>query len=195
VRVAGGDVAGALSAIAVPGSSTDDNAIKYATESLRTLADHIFRENLSSIPAAQRHELLLLAWQSVGAAGLNYQRFRDANYLAVEFGFTDSVFNNLHINQSQRVAEVLNRRLLTELKRFSLPISTVQEFDGLNLSITILHKDFLRDVVPDLDRVQIYASKALVREFAESAITSQEFIDGCVVILNGNRIKVPLSGD
>jgi len=65
------------------------------------------------------------------------------------------VFNSLRLNQSQRVAEVLNRPLLTELKRFASPIQTVQELDGLSLSITVLHKDFLQDVVPDLDHLEI----------------------------------------
>ena len=41
--------------------------------------------------------------------------------------------------------------------------------------------------------VKIYAPSDMIRKFAAQDITSQQFIDGCFVILDGNRISVPLA--
>jgi hypothetical protein len=39
----------------------------------------------------------------------------------------------------------------------------------------------------------VYAPATLIQKFTDADITNQEFIDGCTVIVGGNRVKVDLS--
>jgi hypothetical protein len=55
-------------------------------------------------------------------------------------------------------------------------------------------KSFVDEYVsPEIDSLEIYAPLSLIRKFSESEITSQQLIDGSVVLVNSNRIQLSLS--
>jgi hypothetical protein len=187
------DLAPALSAVAFAGAASSPAVTQYARESLDQISGKVFTGPLDSVAQQQRRELLLLAWQTIGAAAISHDSFRNETYLTIDMGSSDVVFNDLRLNQAGRVAEALTRRMLTQLKQFGAPLASESGLAGVRLMIAILHKDFLSESAPDADNVSIYAPKAMIAKFAGAEITSQQFIDACVVIVNGNRVEVPLS--
>jgi hypothetical protein len=65
---------------------------------------------------------------------------------------------------------------------------------GVKMTVEIDHADFLnKRESGGTDRIEIYAPLDLVRRFAADDITSQQLIDGCVVLVDGNRISVNLA--
>lgn len=76
------------------------------------------------------------------------------------------------------------------MKQFGAPLASENSLAGIKLTIEVLHKDFLNESVPDSDDVSIYAPTAAISKFTAAEITNQQFIDACVVMVNGNRIEV-----
>ncbi len=118
-------------------------------------------------------------------------------YLVVDLARDEVVYNDAKLSAGQRLATALNDRLLTLLKSFARHVERVPEVEGLKLELTIYHRNFVTDVrtpgPTEEDRLELYAPADLIRKFAAQDITSQELVDGCIVIVNGNRVKVDLS--
>lgn len=78
-----------------------------------------------------------------------------------------------------------------QLEGFAEPVQDVLQIYGLKFEYRIPHRSFLD--AGSADDVQKFRAPAeLGKEFADAGITSQWFVDGCVVILNDSR-KVSLS--
>ncbi len=113
--------------------------------------------------------------------------------MLVDLGRDMSVYNDLKLNQVERVAHVLNDRLLTLLKAFAAPVTGVGEIGGLKIEMIIPHKSFLdQSALAKDDRLELYAPVESVAHFADDAITSQQLVEESVVLVNGNRTNVPL---
>lgn len=120
--------------------------------------------------------------------------FRDAEYLAVDLGKSDVVLNTIQMgSEAERVAWLLNEQLLTVLKGFNLPVSDGETVAGVKLQIELGHRNFVREQETTFDNVEIYATTEDIKAFTDFDITSQELIDRSFVIVNGNRVSVPLA--
>jgi hypothetical protein len=130
--------------------------------------------------------------------------------LEIDLGSDINVYDDRQLNQGQRINHVMNDKLLTILRAFAEPVRKLTTIYGLKLDFGIPHKNFSEDSTgpdvldkrvfleesegPDVDKLEVYASAELIRHFAEADITSQQLLDGSVVIVNSNRIQVALSG-
>ena len=176
------------------GSPTEAEASAYRDEAYARIAGVLFRGPLQDVLPEAQQRLLLFAHMTASGTGISHERFRDEDYLAIDLGTDDNVYNTLQLNQSQRVARIMNDRLLNVLKAFADPVREVDAIHGVKLDLRIPHRSFLdEDVPPDVDEMRVYAASDDIRAFADFEITNQEFIDRCFVIINENRVQVLLA--
>ena len=113
----------------------------------------------------------------------------------LDLGSGSTVYNTIQMDESARVARTVNDRVLKVLKASLAPLADLGEsaVSGVRVDTKILSRNFVdRGAEPSIDAVQIYAPRELVRKFADADITSQQLIDGCVVLVNDNRVQVLL---
>jgi hypothetical protein len=83
--------------------------------------------------------------------------------------------------------------MLSKVKAFK-GVAQAAGIDGVKFTAHIAYRDFLNETVAHDDVLEIYLPLDLCSKFAEADITSQQLVDGSVVILNGNRIQTSLLG-
>jgi hypothetical protein len=184
----------AFDQVVVPGPNGSNEAKAYRLASYQTLMKTFFKGPLKDIP--EEKQLILVEFAHLVAHGstLGSDDFKDHTYLAVDVGSGDSVYNEIRMNQSARIAAVLNGQHLAVLKAFGGLVKDVPAVYGLKIAFKIPHKNFLHEATPAVDDVvQIYAPSDLIKKFADADITNQQFIDGCIVIADDNRVQVNLT--
>jgi hypothetical protein len=166
----------------------------YLAECYQLIASRVFAGTLASVADRDRLALVGLAHVTAKGVGLSAESYKDNTYFAVDLADDGNVYNDLKLNEGQRVSQITNERLLSVIKAFAAPLRTSASIYGVKLHALVVHEDFLRKGdTRSTDDISLYAPAELIRKFADADITSQEFIDGCVVIVNGNRVKVVLA--
>ena len=175
--------------------ATKDEISAYREEVYVMLGKAFFDGTpLATLSDGQKRALCMYANVTANGTKIGCLTYKENLYLTVDIGRDSNVYNDLKLNQVQRVAKVLNERLLAVLKAFTIPVKDEMNIYGLKLEMLIPHKNFLdENTAAFTDKLEIYAPIDLILKFAEADITSQEFIDGCVVIVESNRISVPLA--
>ena len=58
------------------------------------------------------------------------------------------------------------------------------------------YKNFVTEYYnqPSYDRLELYAPMDVIRQFAEDEITNQESVEEAVLLVNGNRNRIPILG-
>ncbi len=130
---------------------------------------------------------------NTGAEQLSSETYKGKVYLVVNMGQGEDVYNSIRMNQSARTAKVINEKLLNLLKKFGASVPAEGDLFGLKLMESIPFQDFVRGGPQQYDKLQIYAPSEGIRKFADDDITSQQFIDGCTVIVDDNRVQINLS--
>ena len=64
---------------------------------------------------------------------------------------------------------------------------------GLRLDLSIGYRNFVTDNIGGTDQMSWYVDSANIPALLDFEITSQEFVDRSVVIVNDNRVEVNLS--
>jgi hypothetical protein len=65
--------------------------------------------------------------------------------------------------------------------------------EGVKISEKILYRNFVSETAAKSDTLQVYAPLGAIKQFSSADITSQQFVDQCIVIVNDNRVQVSLS--
>jgi len=166
----------------------------YRREAYAALSTKFFTGPLAALSDAKKDLLLAFAHTTARGTTVGSETFKEKLYLVVNLGGTDVVYNELKLNQAARVAKVMNERLLTVLKAFAAPVADVTDIHGLKLEYSIAHRNFLSaSSVSDYDKLEIYAPSDAIHKFSGADITSQQLVDGAVVIVNDNRVQVALA--
>jgi hypothetical protein len=167
----------------------------YRREMYTMLAAKHFTGPLATLPEEKKMSLLAFADNTAKSTTIGSATYKEKQYLVVNLGSTDVVYNDLKLNQAARLATVMNERVLTLLKGFAAPVSDVGEIHGLKIEYSIGHRDFLNTTagMEKYDRFELYAPSDAIKKFAEADITSQQLLDGSVAIVNDNRVQVSLS--
>jgi hypothetical protein len=153
--------------------------------------NRIFTGPLAQLPATLK--LSLFNTVCDGQNTLGTETYKDKSYVAVALSSDGNVYNSLKLNEAARVAQVVNGRLLSEIKLYG-KIAGLVGIEGVKFAVGIAYKDFVNESVPHIDNLEIYVPLNLSTKFADADITSQQMIDGSIVVLNGNRIQVSLAG-
>ena len=154
-----------------------------------TVASTIFTGPLSRVSDSAKLALLRIA--GTGLAALSSESRNDKVYIAFSFPPSGTVYNSLKLNEGVRAATVINSRLAM-LKDLAL-LGADAGVDGIKISETVFYRDFVSETVARSDHLQMYVPLAAIKRFASDDITSQQFVDQCIVIVNSNRIQVTLS--
>jgi len=101
------------------------------------------------------------------------------------------VYNSIKLNESARVATVINSR--SALLKSLAVIAEDSGVDGVKMTQKVLYRNFVSETETKSDSLEIYAPLNSIKRFSDSDITNQQFVDDCTVILNSNRVQVLLS--
>ena len=184
-----------LAHLVIAGPPTEEAAKAYLDSAYQSLARKFFDDGpLATLSLERKLALVRFAHLSASGTTMSSETYKGNTYLVVDLGRDTNVYNELRLNQSARLARVMNDKLLAILKAFAKPVEGAAEVYGLKLEYRIPHKSFLEEyALPDDDALNLYAPSELIRKFADADITNQEFVNGCVAIVNDNRVQVPLS--
>ncbi len=170
-----------------------ENSEFFKTKVFALQAVKVFTGPMAELPEAAKLQLFLASLNS-GAERLSSETYKGKIYLVVKMSEGANIYNSIRLNQSARVAKLVNEELLDLLKKFGSSLPDNGNLYGIKLEQQVPFKDFTRESDPiSYDQLQMYAPSELIKKFGDADITSQQFIDGCSVLLNGNRIQVNLS--
>jgi hypothetical protein len=183
------DLNGAFAAV------TNSNPVDYLAESYSLLSREFFSGPLSTLSSDQQLGLIRYAHVDAEGAAIRSEVYKDNLYMVVDLGSDSSVYNDLKFTQASLIAHVLNEDLLKKLKGFASILKGAQGVFGVKLEYGISHKSFLDEAAKASEyKLQLYAPVSEITKFADADVTNQQFVDSCVVIVDGSRIQVPLSG-
>ncbi len=145
--------------------------------------------NRSSYPV----KLALFHMACYGQSSVATETFKNKTYFAVTLPSDGNVYNANVLNSSARVATIINGQVVDRIKTFKFPAQE-SGIDGLKFATVIIYRNFVNESANHTDQLEVYLPIELVVKFVNADITSQELIDGGIVLLNGNRIRAPLAG-
>lgn len=122
------------------------------------------------------------------------ETYKGRTYFAVTLQSDGEVYNSNKLSSSARAARVINERIIARVKTFKDPTQE-SGIDGLKFAASVDYRNFVNESQTHQDQLEIYLPLDLLVKFVDADITSQQLIDGSIVLLNGNRIQVPLTGD
>jgi hypothetical protein len=187
----GADLKTDLQRVVIPGDWQSFQKSKdFHDNVLAPQGQGIFTGQLAGLPEPMKLSLFGMVCSGQGTLGT--VAFKGNTYLAVTLGDDGTVYNTVQLNQSARVAKVINDRLLDDIKAFQ-GVASLVGIDGVEFTARIYFRNFVSETVPTIDKLELYVPLGLASKFADQDITSQQLMDGSVIILNGNRIQISLA--
>ena len=167
-----------------------ENSEYFKTEVYAVQEPIVFRGPLAGLPSEAK--LRLLRKISYVTKNIDTETYKEKSYFTRDYGSFSSAFNTIRMNQSARISHVLKDKLLEEMKDYQKIFSDHAGLDGMKLKITLSYYNFVTKKDGGTDHVEIYTTFDLIKKFAEADITSQDLVDGSIVLVDGNRVKVNL---
>lgn len=190
------DVEAAFRELVIVDAPTSDAAKAYVTQRYADMSSKVFTGSLAQVPEDARMVALKYADGIAHAASVGLATYKEQSYFLLDLGEGGSIYNTLQMNETARVARTINDTVLKLLKGSMAAFSHLGQTVGVKVQMQILSRNFARGefIKPDVDLLTIYAPYDLIKKFADADITSQQLIDGSVVLVNDNRVQVPLAG-
>ena len=185
----GADLRAGFNALTVKGKWDAFEASDYYKTVVFGVGKTIFTGQLSNIPDSSKLALLRIAGK--GLATLSSETYKDKAYIGFSLPLSGTVYNTIKLNESARVATVVNSRL-SLLKSLAV-IAGDAGLEGVKITDKIFYRNFVSETVAKVDTLELYAPLKLIKQFADADITNQQFIDQCIAILNSNRVQVSLA--
>ena len=151
----------------------------------------IFTGPLSRLSYGMKISLLHMACR--GQNNFETETYKGKTYFAVSLSSDGVVYNSNILSSSARAAKVINERIMAMVRGFKGPAQE-SGIDGLKFAATIEYRNFINESSVKSDDLEIYLPLEQVVKFVDADITSQQLIDGSIILLGGNRIQVPLAG-
>jgi hypothetical protein len=186
----GSDIARGFRDLTFTGTWSDFEASDYFKSVVfGKVGAKIFSGTLAKVP--ERTRLTLLRIAGTGLADVSSGSYKDKLYVKFDFPLGGTVYNSIKLNQGARVATVINSRLAM-LKELAV-LAADAGVDGVKISEMIRHENFASGAEFGHDNLELYAPLPAIKQLHSADITSQQFIDQCIVIVNGDRVQVSLS--
>ena len=163
----------------------------YKQEIIGKVLPKVFDGSLSSIPTTRK--LNLLKELKYIDSAIKSEKYKGSNYLSIDVGGDTEVYNTIRVDQSHRIGHSLNQRVLSYFKRIARIIKFHPEVEGIKISILIPYKNFVTEqyIQPSYDRIEIYSTMDVIQQFADDELTNQEFVEESILLVNGNRMRIP----
>lgn len=163
----------------------------FRKEVFDVLDPQIFVGPLAGLPF--KLKLALLDFVHFNKESITAGTYKGKSYLSVDLGDSGDVYNSLRLDQSARVARVINEKYLSLIKTFS-SVAEQAGIEGIKLTAVIQHKSFLDQLAtPTRDHLEVYVPLDRAQQFNNAEITSQQLMDASVILLNDNRIQAVLT--
>jgi hypothetical protein len=172
----------------------DTVAVDAWTEHVNAaMAEKMFKGPLAKIPAESRKALLELEnKQRLGH--FTGETFKEHDYLQINTGESENVYNTLKMNRSQRMARGA-AELLPVLKAVHRALGNCTAIYGIKVTTLVPYKNFVTEGDSGSDRIAIYAPCESVAKFANADISGQKLLDESIILVNGDRSEVSLSAE
>lgn len=163
----------------------------YQQEVVGKVLPKIFSGKLSSIPMSAK--LKLLRDVNFIDTAIREEKYKGDTYLVVNAGGDVQIYNTIQMNQSERIAHATNQRILRYIKYAAKTIKYNPDVDGIKVELYLPYKNFVTEAYlsPHYDFMELYAPMDVIRQFAEDELTNQEFIEESILLVNGNRTRIP----
>lgn len=186
----GSDVGAGFNALTFTGNWNTFEATEYfKTVVFGGVGSTLFTGRLSSIPDSSKLELLRIAGK--GLATVGSESYKDKVYIGFLLPLSGTIYNTAKLNESARVATIINSRLAL-LKSLAI-LAGNTGLEGVKITEKIFYRNFVSEAQARFDTLELYAPLGVIKQFADADITNQQFVDQCVAILNSNRVQVLLS--
>ena len=167
-----------------------------STEEFKALTEKLlpikFSGVLAEIPRDKQFQLLKDLGYNDDEMGV--AEFKGKQYIAFSPTSPTAEFNS-QVNQAARVATVLKAFVLPAFDKVAPVITDANGIYGIKIRARISYRDFhsKRNQRLHVEVLEIFAPYDLVEKFFNLDITNQKLVDGSIVLVNGDRIKVDLS--
>lgn len=187
------DINSAFRQVAYAGDIRSFEATDYYQKNvLDRVLPSMFPGVLSKIPRDTQADLLRAA--GYDEHGFGGEEFKGKFYFVVK-AEGEEVYNSIQLNQTARVARIVEKYVIDKAKSYVGIGEAVPEVYGIKVVMQVPYRDFVeeRDLEPHYDQAEFYIPVDLVKKFKDAEITNQDLLDGSVVLVNGNRVKVNLA--
>lgn len=163
----------------------------YKQEIVGKVLPQVFSGSLASIPTPRK--LNLLKELNYVDSAVKTEKYKGETFLSVNVGGDTEIYNTIRVDQKRRIGDSLNKRVLSYFKRIARIIKFHSEVNGIKITIFIPFKNFVTETYlePSYDVIEIYSPMDSIREFADDELTNQEFVEESILLVNGNRMRVP----
>jgi hypothetical protein len=163
----------------------------YQKEVIGKVLPRVFDGGLASI-STERKLNLLKELKYIDSA-IRSERYKGSSYLSIDVSGDTEVYNTIRVDQPHRIGHSLNQRVLSYFKRIARIVKFHSEIEGIKIAILIPYKNFITEAYsqPSYDSVEIYAPMDVIQQFTDDEITNQEFVEESILLVNGNRMRIP----
>lgn len=163
----------------------------FKKEVIDVLFPKVFRGSLSNLDSKTQIELMRSVGYDIDSIGSS--EYKGEQYLAMRVSIGVE-YNTLRVNQAERTSQVVEQKILSQLRAIYKKIGKLEGLKGIKVSTKIGYRNFgERFSATQYDDLELYAPLEEIAKFDEAEITSQELIDKSVVLINGNRVRVSLT--
>lgn len=169
---------------------------KRAGEKFSAYAAAYAEQIFPMVEDVEARNLLVSSARGIGAVRVERIDYKDKAWAAIDLGASPGGvhYNTLQLSEVQRVATDLKKRALPTVLTFGAALKRAAPLEGFKISFQIGSRNFLNDLERiGYDKVEIYIPRDLAAAFAAQEATSQEMIDGSVILVDNNRTAIDLS--
>ena len=182
----------AFGEVAVPGPPEGPRARAYLESVFPLLAGTLLEGDLAELPETVRVALVKAIHDGGGQARLGTETYRGRSYVAARLGRIQPRTRVFVSNPVARAAIFMNDQLLTAGKRFWSALGEASGHDGLKVEADLPRRGTAEREEDATDHLQWFAPREQLIRFAADDITGAELMDASVVLLEGNRVALPL---
>jgi hypothetical protein len=186
------DVGAAFADVTAPGPPDGSEARAYLESLFPLLTKVLLEGEVTHLPDTVQVGLVRAIHGSGGQARLATETYRDRSYLVVRLGSITPRAPLFLANPVARAAIVMNDQILAIAKRFWKPLGAGAGFDGLKIEADLPRARTAERVEEGSDRLEWYAPWPELSRFATDEITSAALLEKSVVLLEHNRVALPL---
>jgi hypothetical protein len=186
------DVGAAFAEVTAPGAPDGTEARTYLESVFPLLAKLLLEGDVTHLPDVVQVGLVRAIHDSGGQARLGTETYRDSPYLVVRMGRITPRTRLFLSNPVARAAIVMNDQLVAVAKGFWKPLGKGAGFGGLKIEADLPRPGTAAPDKEDADRVEWYTPWPELSRFAVDEITSAALIEKSVVLLDHNRVALPL---
>jgi len=186
------DVSAAFADVTAAGRPDGSEARAYLESVFPLLAKVLLEGDITHLPDNVQVGLVRAIHESGGQARLGTETYRDGSYLVVRMGRMTPRTPLFLANPVARAAIVMNDQLLAVAKRFWKPLGKGAGFDGLKIDADLPRARAAERDEEGTDRLEWYAPWPELSRFAVDEITSAVLLEKSVVLLEHNRVALPL---